>query len=191
MIVDTNRAVTILKEGGILIFPTDTAFGIGCRLDNTESIEKLFRIRKRPLTMAPPVLFESIEMVKAYTKAIPSKVKDTLMQQYWPGALTIILPANVDKVPSLVRGGGMSIGTRIPDHEVALSLIRGVGVPIIGTSANFHGEPTPYEFKDLNPELLSLVDGVVEGVCKTKRESTVLDCTREPWSILREGAVQV
>lgn len=191
MVLDIDKAVIILKEGGIIIFPTDTAFGIGCRIDNSEAVEKLFRIRKRPLTKAPPVLFESIEMVKKYTESIPSEVENTLMQQYWPGALTIILPANRDKVPSLVRGGGLTIGTRIPDHDTVLSLIRGVGVPLIGTSANFHGESTPYDFSDLDQELLSLVDGAVEGTCKTKKASTVVDCTVSPWKVLRQGAIQI
>lgn len=191
MALDINKAVTILKEGGIIIFPTDTAFGIGCRIDNQEAVEKLFRIRKRPITKAPPVLFESIEMVQRYTESIPSEVEHTLMQQYWPGALTIILQAKLDKVPTLVRGGGVSIGTRIPDHDTVLSLIRGVGVPLIGTSANFHGESTPYDFSDLDQELLSLVDGAVEGTCKTKKVSTVVDCTVSPWKVLRQGAIQI
>lgn len=186
-----EEAITILKQGGIVIFPTDTAFGIGCRMDNEQAVEKLFSIRKRPSKQAVPVLFNSIELVEQYVLDIPEKVRSELMDKYWPGALTIILPADMKKVPKLVRGGGMSIGTRIPAHEVPLSLISAIGVPLIGTSANFHGEPTPYRLADIDPKLYRLVNYVVPGTTSIKKESTVIDCTIEPWQIRRQGAIAI
>lgn len=189
--VQVSQAIDILKNGGIIIFPTDTAFGIGCRIDNEEAVERLFRVRQRPHSMATPVLCSSIAMVKAYTKEVSPKVEEQLLAPYWPGALTVILPAQSQKVPSLIRGGTDTIGVRIPNHPVTLELINGVGVPLVGTSANIHGKPTPYVVEDLDPQLLSLVDGVVEGTCRLKKESTVVNCVKEPWEVLREGAVQI
>jgi len=186
-----NEAINIIKEGGIVIFPTDTAFGVGCRLDDESAIKKLFEIRKRPVSQATPVLFDSVERIKNYVYPFDSKIED-LMDRYWPGALTIVLKCDKRKVPELVRGGGENLGVRIPDHEIPRKIIEGVGVPILGPSANFHGEATPYKFEELDKQLIKLVDLIVEG--KTKEEnlaSTVIDCTEEPWKIIRQGAVKI
>src|ERR1700682_2383977 len=96
-----KEAVKILKEGGIGIFPTDTAFGIGCLMNNEKSVERLFRIRKRPKTMAVPVVISSVSMAEELTIGISSDVREKLIDMYWPGALTIIFNAKVDKVPKL------------------------------------------------------------------------------------------
>ena len=113
------------------------------------------------------------------------------MEKYWPGALTIVLPANKSRIPKLVRGGGENIGCRIPSHPAVLQIIKEVGVPILGTSANFNGEPTPYTTEDLDPKLVNLVDFVVPGLTSVHKESTVIDCTQKPWKILRQGFVEL
>ena len=186
-----EEAVRILNQGGIIIFPTDTAFGIGCRMDDESAVRKLFSIRKRPENQAVPVLFNNIETIKNYLIDIPAEVEDKLIKKYWPGALTIILPCKTDKVPKLVRGGGRNLGVRIPNHEVILKIIGKTGTGILGPSANFHGEKTPYRFEDLDRKLLSMVDYVVKGECKGERTSTVIDCSVSPWTIVRQGAVEV
>lgn len=186
-----EEAVKVLKQGGVVIFPTDTAFGIGCRIDNKDSVKRLFSIRKRPQSQATPVLFNSIEMMKDYLLDIPKEVKEKLMDKYWPGALTIVLPCKTEKISRLVRGNSNNLGVRIPDNDITLSIIKKVGVGILGPSANFHGDPPPYYFKDLNPELVSLTDYVVEGECKLREVSTVIDCSVKPWKIIREGAVKL
>jgi tRNA threonylcarbamoyl adenosine modification protein (Sua5/YciO/YrdC/YwlC family)/tRNA threonylcarbamoyl adenosine modification protein YjeE len=186
-----KQAVEVLKVGGIVIFPTDTAFGIGCRVDSQASVKKLFELGQRPLTKATPVLFDSIDQVSSYVNEISKDVREDLMGKYWPGALTIVLDAQTKKVNSLVLGGGTTIAARIPGNEVIQSIIKGVGVPIIGTSANFNGKLTPYRYGDLDPRLCELVDYVVPGVCELKKESTVIDCTGKPWKVLRQGAIVV
>ncbi len=188
---DISQAIRILKDGGIVIFPTDTAFGIGCRVDNEESIKRLFKIRKRPETQAMSILVDTVTMAKRYVKGIPQEVIDNLIEPYWPGALTIILPANTKSVPSLVRGGGKTVGVRIPNHAIARKLIRGVGVGILGPSANFSGEKTPYRYEDLDPKLIKLVDYVIPGVCLIGMASTVIDCSEKLWKIVRSGAIAV
>lgn len=187
----SKKAVEILNQGGIVVFPTDTAFGIGCRVDNQEAIKRLFAVRKRPQTQATPVLVDTVQMAQALLKPIPQNVIDKLIELYWPGALTIVLLCKTDKVPNLVRGGTSTLGVRTPNHPVAREIIRGVGTGILGPSANFHGEATPYSFDDLNPELLKLVDYVVPGECPVKQASTVVDCSVEPWKILRQGAISL
>lgn len=186
-----KKAIEVLKNGGIVIFPTDTAFGIGCRIDDEKAIERLFKIRKRPKDMPTPVLVSSVEMAKLYLKSIPKDVEEKLIKNFWPGALTIILLCNKVKVPRLVRGGGETLGVRIPNYPVILEIIKGVGVGILGPSANFHADMTPYRFEDLNPELVKLVDYVIPGETYLKQLSTVIDASSKPWKILREGAVVI
>ncbi len=186
---DLDKAVKVIKEGGIVVYPTDTAFGIGCRMDNEKSVRRLFELRKRPFGMATPVLFDSIDRVKEYVIPFNKEVKD-LMVKYWPGALTIILLCSESKIPALVRGDGKTLGVRIPDNEIALSLIKGAKIPILGSSANFHGEETPYSIEALDKRLIKLVDFVLEGKTKGKSlPSTVVDCTQTPFKIIRQGVV--
>lgn len=188
---DIKLAIKILRDGGIVIFPTDTAFGIGCRIDSKKAIERLFNACKRPKNQATPVLVDSVEMAQEYSQPIRKKVIEKLVKVYWPGALTIVLPCKTNKVPELVRGKGNNLGVRIPNHKVALSIVKGVGVPILGPSANFHGEKTPYNFEDLDKNLIKLVDYVVSGECALKNPSTVIDCSKNTWKILRQGALRL
>ncbi len=188
---EMQKAITILREGGIVIFPTDTAFGIGCRIDSKKAVERLFSIRKRPVTHATPVLVDTVKMAQDYLLPIPKEVIDKLIEPYWPGALTIILPCLINKVPDLVRGGTNTLGVRIPDHQIARAIIRGVGIPVLGPSANFHGEKTPYYLTELDANLVRLVDYVVSGECSAGDVSTVISCVEYPWKIVRQGAVKL
>ncbi len=186
-----KQAVKVLQQGGIVIFPTDTAFGIGCRIDDEEAIKRLFAIRKRPETQAVPILVDTVKMAQEFVQPIPRDLIDKLIMPYWPGALTIILPCLVDKVPKLVRGGTDTLGVRIPNHKIARAIIQGVDIPILGPSANFHGGETPYSFESLDKELMRQVDFVVPGECAVRQASTVIDCSKTPWQIIRQGAVTV
>lgn len=186
-----KKAVEVLNDGGIVIFPTDTAFGVGTRLDRTDSIARLFKIRKRPVSQATPVLINSISMAQKYWLSPLPDIVRHLINKYWPGGLTIIYKCQIKSVPPLVRAASLNIGLRMPNHKITLSLIKGVRVPVLGPSANFHGESTPYRFKDLDPEFIKLVDYVIPGECQIKVASTVIDCTVNPYNIIRQGAVKL
>jgi len=183
-----DKAIEIIKTGGIVIFPTDTAFGIGCRIDNPQSVDRLFSIRRRPRTQATPVLVGSMQMALPYFLN-PKDIVRQLMNQYWPGALTIVSTCHTNEIYSPIRGGTNKIGLRMPDNKMLLDIIASVGVPLLGPSANFHGEPTPFTYASLDPELIKLVDLVIPGMCKTRQASTVIDCSTEPITILRQGAI--
>ncbi len=185
-----TKALEIVKKGGIIIYPTDTAFGIGCRIDDRAAVDRLFTIRKRPATQAMPVLVGSEAMALQYFDS-PSDIVRRFMKTYWPGALTIVAACKKNLVYSPIRAGGPNVGLRMPNHETILGIIRGAGVPVLGPSANFHGEPTPYSTDDLNPSLTKLVDYVVPGECTIKRASTVVDCSVNPYIIIRQGAVDL
>lgn len=185
-----HRAIEVLKQGGIVIYPTDTAFGIGCRIDDHQAVDRLFALRKRPKTQPSPVLVNSIDMALAYFSQ-PSDIVRHLMNVCWPGALTIVAPCKTQLVYSPIRGDGLTIGLRMPNHRVPQEMISAVGVPILGPSANFHGKPTPYLYQDLDRELIKLVDFVLEGECPVGSVSTVVDCSVDPYRIIRQGAVRL
>lgn len=185
-----EKAVEILKNGGIVLLPTDTVFGICCRIDNNKALERLFAIKKRDVSQAVPILVSSTDMVKEYVLPFSQKVEE-LMEAYWPGGLTIIVKAKNEKVLPLVRGDKDTVGVRIPDMLSTFQVIEKLGVPIVGTSANFHGKPSVSKYKDLDPELVKLVDYVLEEDALGSMSSTVVDCSTDSWKVLREGAVKL
>jgi L-threonylcarbamoyladenylate synthase len=187
-----EKAIEVFKKGGIVIFPTDTAIGIGCKIDDEKALKRLFEIRKRPESKPLLILVGSIEMAKKYLLSIPQEVESKLISKYWPGKLTIILKCNIDKVPPIARGGGNTLGVRLPNKPELLALINAVGVPIVAPSANFSGELTPFKFEELNPDLAKLTDYVLyEKASSGRNVSTIIDCSVMPWKIIRRGAVKI
>src|SRR5581483_12276708 len=109
---EAQKAVRVFQSGGIVVFPTDTAFGIGCRLDREDSVRRLFEIRKRPETKPMLALVSSIEMAKEFV-TISEEVQSQIIAKYWPGALTVILPCNTEKIPGIVRANGSTLAVRM------------------------------------------------------------------------------
>lgn len=175
-----KKAVAILKAGGIVIYPTDTVFGIGCRWDSMDAVTKISEIKKRPISLPFPLLISSVAQVKKI--AIVTKSAQNLIERFWPGGLTIILKA---------KARPRKIGFRMPKDEVLLQVISQLGVPIIGTSANFHAKPSIKSSSGLDRELISLVDYVLEGECPGGVESTVVDATGDELKLIRQGAVVI
>jgi L-threonylcarbamoyladenylate synthase len=189
---NVQQAINTFNSGGVVIFPTDTVYGIGCRLDKPESVERVFSIRNRPQEKAVLAVVDGVEMAQKYLQPIPEEVRHLLIDKYWAnGGLTIILSCLPDKVPSLVRGGGFTLAVRQTNHPVLLQILKEVGVPIIAPSANFAGEKTPVTFDDLDPKLVVLADYVLQGECGGNKPSTIIDCSIKPWKIVRQGAVKV
>ena len=187
-----EQAIKILKQGGIVVFPSDTTFVISCRMDNSKAVRRLFKIKKRSKNKAVLVLADSLKMAQEYVWPIGEDVKKNLIKKFWPGPLTIIFKANLKKVSSPVRGGGTTLGVRVPDHKITKLLIKEVGVPLLGPSANFQGEKTPFKIEDLNSDLISQVDLLLSGNTGSyKKPSTIIDCSAAPWKILRKGAIKL
>ena len=175
-----KKASAILKGGGIVIFPTDTVYGICCRIDDKGAISRLYKIKKTPVTQPFPILVSDLSQVEKL--AVINKTGEKLIKKFWPGALTIILRS---------KKGREKIGFRMPDSSMVTSIIDGVGVPIIGTSANFHGSKAPKSYKELDPNFTKLADIVLKGECQLGMESTVVDATVDPPKILRKGAITI
>lgn len=175
-----TKAAQILKTGGVVVFPTDTVYGIGCRWDFPKSVARIYRIKGAPKNQVFPILVSSVEQAKKLVNI--DKTVQKLMDKYWPGALTIILQA---------KNRDQKIGIRLPGSAVTRWMIEQAGVPIIGTSANIHGKSAVKSSKDLDPVLTSQVNYVLEGECERGVESTVVDATFDPPKILRLGAVKL
>lgn len=185
---EIKEAVTVLQDGGVVVFPTDTAYGIGARIDDSNAVERVFRVKKRDFTKAVPILVADPQMAKKYA-VVTRKIRH-LMDVYWPGALTLVLPATSEDISPLIKKNN-TIGLRMPAKKEILEIISAVGVPIIGTSANFAGEKTPYSYEELDPVLVKRADFVLQGNCVKGISSTVLDASRKPWRILRQGPVTI
>lgn len=175
---DLKKAIEILRRGGVVIFPTDTVYGIGARINAIHAVARIKNIKKTNQNF--PVLVSNLN--QAHQLAAFDSQALHLANRYWPGAMTIILPGKTKHE---------KIGLRLPDSDLVKDLINGVGSPIIGTSANFHGQPVPTSYKELNPNLVKLADYVIKGPCKQEKESTVIDATYIPPRILRRGAIQL
>ena len=185
-----NEAIKQLKAGKIGIFPTDTAFGIGCRADDEKAVKRVYKIRNRPEEKALLILVSSIKMASEYAY-IDDKVRRELIDLYWPGGLTIILPCKTEKIPAVVRAGGSTIAIRFPSNPMICEVIEKIGVPIVAPSANFSGEATPFSLEEVDHSLLKEVDFILPGMCTMKGISTIIDATVAPWKVIRQGVVEV
>jgi len=171
----------------LIVYPTDTVYGLGCNPFNSDSVRRLFTVKRRPRSMAVPVAVSDIEMADRLT--FVSGEARALMRRFWPGPLTIVLRKR-DAVPTLVTGGNMSLGVRMPDHEVPLQVMKTASLPIVTTSANVHGTPSPSSAEALADRIVGEVDLVLDGGETVGGvESTVVDFTVRPPTILRKGPI--
>jgi len=187
---NSEKAVEVFNEGGVVIFPTDTAVGIGCRIDSVEGIKRIYEIRKRPAEKPLLILVSSLEMALDYMGDVSDKAKKC-MEKYWPGGVTFVVQANLERVPSVVRAGGETVAIRLPQHNELVQIIGKVGVPIVAPSANVSEERTPLSIDEVDEKLEQQVDFVLPGMCTIKGVSTILNTVHTPFQIMREGVVTI
>src|SRR3989304_3476220 len=137
--VELRKAIEVLRKGGVVAYPTDTLYGLGACIGNSEAVERVFQIKGRPSGMALPVLVSSLEQMWELVMNIPP-VALRIAERLWPGPLTLVLPRS-PIVPDMVVGGASTVAVRWPAHPVPIALINGAGSPITGTSANLSGRP--------------------------------------------------
>ncbi|MDI6782418.1 MAG: L-threonylcarbamoyladenylate synthase [bacterium] len=182
-----KKAVLSLKEGNLLIFPTDTVYGLGANGLDSKAMRKLFEIKKRVDTKPFALLIGEIDDACKYCKNIPP-LFFTLTKRFWPGAITMVLDAQ-DGLPKEAMGMDFSVALRMPDSKVALCLLKEAGVPIAASSANFSGGNDPAGVDEIEGSLRDEVALVIDGgMCKGV-PSTVVDLRGNNIKILREGAI--
>jgi len=180
------EAAKKIRAGGIVVYPTDTVYGLGCDPFNVNAVARLIKAkgdRQKPL----PVLFQTISGVKRV--AYFTKKAQLLAHAFWPGPLTLVLKRK-PLVPDIVTAGLDSIGVRIPKHKVALELIGLSGGYLVGTSANISGKKPPVTAKEVAQKLGSLVDIIIDaGATPLRKESTIIDLISKKPRLLRIGPV--
>jgi L-threonylcarbamoyladenylate synthase len=183
-----DEGIAILKKGGIVAYPTDTVYGLGASMTNIAAVERIFEVKGRPKGIALPLLVADREQIKQIAKSIPPAAW-LLIYNFLPGALTIVLNKS-DAVPDIISGGGKTIAIRIPDHPTPLALIKGLGQPIVGTSANLSGQPSPLTAEEVRMQIGNKVDMIIDGgQCPGGVESTVVDLSNNKPVIRRLGAI--
>ncbi len=191
-----KEAAGILSDGGLVIIPTETVYGIAANMGDAGAIERLYKIKERPKDKLFSLLIDTKEKIEYFAQDIPvSGYK--LMGKFWPGPLTLVLKSinkhTIGASTSLERHGERSrtIGIRMPDNNIALRIIALSGASIVCPSANISGKPAPTNFDQAIKDLNGLVDFAIDtGSTRLGVESTVVDLTVEPMRILREGAIK-
>jgi L-threonylcarbamoyladenylate synthase len=183
-----DQAIEIIRAGGVVAFPTDTVYGLGAGAYLEEGIKEIFRIKNRPLEMALPILLADVSQIHEVAKDVPA-YGWRLIKTFFPGGLTLVVYRS-KVVKDIITAGGDTVAIRVPDHPVPRALIKGCGMPIIGTSANVSRQPAVLSAEDVRRQLGDAVPLIIEAVRPpTGKESTVVDVTGEVAVILREGAV--
>lgn len=174
---EADEAVRILRQGGIILYPTDTVWGLGCDATNAEAVERIYRLKRSENKKSMLVLCASADMVVRYVNRAPGIAFDVMEMATSP--LTLILPGAVGIAQNLIPDEG-TLGIRVPDHAFCRSMLLELGKPVVSTSANISGEETPVGLQEVAREIVEGVDFVVNPRFEGKP-------TRKPSSIIAFG----
>jgi L-threonylcarbamoyladenylate synthase len=181
-------AADVLRGGGLVAFPTETFYGLGAHALDATAVARVFRAKGRPAEKPLLVLVDSLAMVERVAREVPDRAR-RLMDRYWPGPLTLVLPAH-PSLPWALTAGTRTIGVRLSGHPVARALVTAVGAPVTAPSANPHGGPSPRTADEVLAGLRTRVDLVLDGgPTPGGPPSTVLDLSGTRPLLLRAGAV--
>ncbi len=183
-----QEPANIIKKGGIVIFPTETVYGIGANGFDENAIKKVYEVKKRPLSNPISLLVNSIDMINEVAKDI-TEVEYNLIKRFFPGPLTIILKKK-DIIPDVLTANSDTVGIRMPANEIALKLIEYAGVPIATPSANISGKPSGTDITDIMKDFEGKVDYVIDdGPSKIGLASTIVKVIDNVPHILRQGSI--
>ena len=183
---DVAQCARILSDGGIAAIPTDTLYGLAASIRRTDAVARVMQVKRRNPGSGVPILV--VDAAQANQIAVMSPDAHRLAQAFWPGAVTLVLPARPG-VDHRLLGPNGTIGVRVPASDEVRTLIRLVGAPLTGTSANLHNEPPPMTAQAAADAVGPRVDLVLDGGQGAGAPSTVIDMTQDPPLILRAGAV--
>jgi L-threonylcarbamoyladenylate synthase len=185
-----RQAAAILRQGGLVAFPTETFYGLGAAGLDAAAARRVFAAKGRPASMPLLLLVDSLAMAASVAAEITPRARE-LMERHWPGALTLILRAT-PSIPTEVTAGTGTVGVRVPAHAVARALVRALGEPVTAPSANPTGASPPVTAAEVLAQLDGAVDLILDaGATSGGAPSTVLDVTVEPPRVIRQGAVLV
>jgi tRNA threonylcarbamoyl adenosine modification protein (Sua5/YciO/YrdC/YwlC family) len=180
-----NKAVSVLREGGIIIYPTDTVYGLGCDIFNKEALERLFQIKSNGKEKLFSFVCADLKDIAKYAKVNDYAYR--MMKHLLPGAYTFILPA-AKEVPKKLWSKRKTVGIRVPDHEVSLSIARELGNPIISTSVTDKGGDIIYDPLEIQEMFKNQVDLMLSSGILKGKPSSVVDLSDDTPEVIREGA---
>ena len=181
------EAAAAIRAGGLVIYPTETVYGLGADACSDEAVTKVFGAKHRLLKNPIPIAVNSFEMARKIAESTPAVEK--LFEKFLPGPLMLVVSAK-PKISKLVTAGTGKVGIRVPDHTIALRLIEFVGGPVTATSANLSGKPAPRVMEEAIEQVgRSVAIALNAGKCKLGVPSTVVDLTSGRPKILREGPI--
>lgn len=190
--LETPRAleetIHTVQHGGVIAFPTDTVYGIGASLKHPEALRRIYEIKGRDVTNPLPVLLSSIDRIDLVAELPDARVRG-LLRHFWPGGLTVALPARPDAPSEVIHPDG-TVGVRVPDHSIALTLCERAGGALATTSANRSGEPPACSPGDITEQLDGAIDVVLHGGFTPCGEpSTVIRVDDATIAIIRAGSI--
>lgn len=186
---DLNTAAQIIRRGGLVGVPTETVYGLAGNGLDEAAVRQIYEVKGRPEVKPLALMIHDAGEIDRYCQAVPEAAK-ALAARFWPGPLSIVLRARTDVVPEIVRAGGDTVSLRCPDHPLTLEALRLAGLPFAAPSANPSGQPSPKTAEEVCSYFAGRIDAVIDGgPCGLGRESTILDMSRAPWRILRQGAL--
>lgn len=183
---ELREAAKVLRDGGLVAFPTETVYGLGANALNPDAVRAIFLAKGRPSDNPLIVHIAELSTLEVLIPAIPAEAK-MLAEKFWPGPLTMVLE-KLPQVPDVTTGGLPTVAIRMPDNPIALELIRQCGCPVAAPSANISGRPSPTKGEHVVQDLMGKADIIIKSCdCKVGIESTVLDLTGPVPTILRPG----
>ena len=186
--IDLQTAACILKEGGLVAFPTETVYGLGANALDPEAVAKVYEAKGRPSDNPMIVHISRASDIGQLTPELSKRIIK-LIENFWPGPLTLVV-AKKAEVPDITTGGLDTVAVRMPDDQVALKVITLAGCPVAAPSANLSGKPSPTKASHVIDDLDGIIDAIVCGAdCRVGIESTVLDVSSEVATILRPGII--
>jgi len=181
------RAAALLKAGHLVVFPTDTLYGIGAAAFDEAAVAALYRVKDRPLEKGIPILLAEREDIYQVARELPRSAQE-LLDRFWPGALTLIVPRHPNLPPNLSPNDNVAV--RVPDDDVARAIIHGAGGALATSSANLSGAPAARDANEALRAFRGLVAAVVDGgPAPSAVASTIVDCTVDPPQLLRQGVL--
>ena len=187
---ELDKAFAALDNGGVVVFPTDTLYGLGADVFSLPALQRIFAIKGRPAELALPVLVAGLDQVESVALPMSNQAQE-LAERFWPGPLTLVMRRSPE-LPDLVTGGADTVAVRMPAHRIPLALARRLGRPITGTSANLSGQPDLLDLDSIENQLGNLVDYITRsGPPPEGTGSTVVDITRNKPRLLREGTISL
>ncbi len=187
-----SRASAILKDGGVVVYPTDTSYGIGCDPRISDALNRLIEIKHRDPSRGIPLLFASLNQCMEFHEF--NDLELAIGRLFWPGALTLVVTTIID-LPQNITGRHKSVAIRVPDHNIPRGIAHEIGGPIVGTSANRSGGPSPFDLSTARDQLGDEVDLYIDaGESEMKKNSTIIgveEGTPANIRIFREGAISI